>query len=120
MRHACDRRGGFGHFLLTGSQNPPDDVTEHSGAGRVARVRMRPMSLWESGESTGEVSLGSLMAGGKCRAADPRRTIADMADMICQGGWPRMVGMAPGTAQARLRDYLDDTSPDSPASSSCT
>ena len=108
MRHACDRRGGFGHFLLTGSQNPPDDVTEHSGAGRVARVRMRPMSLWESGESTGEVSLGSLMAGGKCRAADPRRTIADMAHMICRGGWPRMVGMAPGTAQARLRDYLDD------------
>ncbi len=108
MRHACDRRGGFGHFVLTGSQNPPDDVTEHSGAGRVARVRMRPMSLWESGDSTGEVSLGSLMAGGKCRAADPRRTIADMADLICRGGWPRMVGMAPTTAQARLRDYLDD------------
>ena len=51
MRHACDRRGGFGHFLLTGSQNPPDDITEHSGAGRVARVRMRPMSLWESGDA---------------------------------------------------------------------
>ena len=108
MRHACDRRGGFGHFLLTGSQNPPDDVTEHSGAGRVARVRMRPMSLWESGDSSGEVSLASLMAGSSCRAPDTGRTIADVSALICRGGWPRMVNMAPSTAQARLRDYLDD------------
>ena len=108
MRHACDRRGGFGHFVLTGSQNPPDDITEHSGAGRVARVRMRPMSLWESGDSTGEVSLASLMAGGRCRAAETELTIADVADLICRGGWPRMISMAPAVAQARLRDYLDD------------
>ncbi len=108
MRHACDRRGGFGHFVLTGSQNPPDDITEHSGAGRVARVRMRPMSLWESGDSTGEVSLASLMAGSRCRAVEAGQTIADVADLICRGGWPRMVSMAPAVAQARLRDYLDD------------
>ena len=108
MRDACDRRGGFGHFVLTGSQNPPDDITEHSGAGRVARVRMRPMSLWESGDSTGEVSLASLMAGARCRAAETGLTIADVADLICRGGWPRMIGMAPAVAQARLRDYLDD------------
>lgn len=108
MRHACDRRDGFGHFVLTGSQNPPDDITEHSGAGRVARVRMRPMSLWESGDSTGEVSLASLMAGSRCRAADAGQTIADIADLICRGGWPRMISMAPAVAQARLRDYLDD------------
>ncbi len=108
MRHACDRRGGFGHFLLTGSQNPPDDITEHSGAGRVARVRMRPMSLWESGDSTGEASLASLMAGDSCRAADPELTLSAVADLICRGGWPRMITTAPETAQARLRDYLDD------------
>ena len=108
MRHACDRRGGFGHFLLAGSQNPPDDITEHSGAGRVARVRMRPMSLWESGDSTGEVSLVSLMAGERCRALDAGRTINDIASLICRGGWPRMIRMVPRTAQARLRDYLDN------------
>lgn len=108
MRHACDRRGGFGHFMLTGSQNPPDDITEHSGAGRVTRVRMRPMSLWESGDSTGEVSLASLMAAGLCRAADPEFTISDIAGLICRGGWPRMITMTPEVAQARLRDYLDD------------
>ena len=108
MRHACDRRGGFGHFILTGSQNPPDEVTEHSGAGRVARVRMRPMTLWESGDSTGDVSLASLMGGGRCRAPDTARTISEVASVICRGGWPRMIGMAAATAQARLRDYLGD------------
>ena len=108
MRHACDRRGGFGHFLLTGSQDPPDDITEHSGAGRIVRVRMRPMSLWESGDSTGEVSLAELLDGERCRAADAGRTIDDISGLISRGGWPRMIGMAPTTAQARLRDYLDD------------
>lgn len=108
MRHACDRRGGFGHFLLTGSQNPPDDITEHSGAGRVARVRMRPMSLWESGDSSGEVSLASLLAGERCLAGDAAQTYSGLASLICRGGWPRMITMAPNTAQARLRDYLDN------------
>jgi len=108
MRHACDRRGGFGHFLLTGSQNPPDDITEHSGAGRVARVRMRPMSLWESGDSNGDVSLASLIAGEHCRAPDPAHTIGDVASLIARGGWPRMIKMSANTAQARLRDYLDN------------
>ena len=108
MRHACDRRGGFGYFLLTGSQNPPDDITEHSGAGRVARVRMRPMSLWESGDSSGEVSLASLLEGGRCVAKDAEQTYSRVASVICRGGWPRMIKMAPDTAQARLRDYLDN------------
>ena len=107
MRHACDRRGGFGHFLLTGSQNPPDEITEHSGAGRIARVRMRPMSLWESGNSSGEVSLRSLMEGDRCRATDAGHTIDGIAALICRGGWPRMIGMTPRLAQARLRDYLE-------------
>ncbi len=108
MRHACDQRGGFGHFLLTGSQNPPDDITEHSGAGRVARVRMRPMSLWESGDSSGEISLAALLAGERCSAKDVKQTYSGVASLICRGGWPRMVNMKPTTAQARLRDYLND------------
>jgi hypothetical protein len=66
------------------------------------------MALWESGDSTGEVSLASLMAGSRCRAADAGQTIADVADLICRGGWPRMISMTPAVAQARLRDYLDD------------
>ena len=108
MRRACDQRGGFGHFLLTGSQNPTDDITEHSGAGRVARVRMRPMALWESGDSSGEVSLGALMGGDRCRAEDQGLTIKEVAALTCRGGWPRIINLASALAQARLRDYLDD------------
>ena len=57
VRRASDDGHGTGRFILTGSAVPPDDITRHSGAGRIARVRMRPMSLLETGESTGEVSL---------------------------------------------------------------
>ncbi len=60
MRRACDDRAAMGQFLLTGSANPPDDITRHSSAGRVARMRMRPMSLFESGESDGIESLRTL------------------------------------------------------------
>ena len=57
VRHAVDERSGRGHFILTGSAVPPDDVTRHTGAGRVGRLRLRPMSLLELKRSTGEVSL---------------------------------------------------------------
>ena len=70
MRRACDARGMRGQFILTGSADPPDDITRHSGAGRIIRVRMRPMSLYESGESDGGVSLGALLDGERCAAAD--------------------------------------------------
>lgn len=53
MRRACDARGQRGQFILTGSADPPDDITRHSGAGRITRVPMRTMSLFESGESSG-------------------------------------------------------------------
>ena len=70
MRHACDRRARPGQFILTGSADPPDDITRHSGAGRILRVRMRPMSLYESGESDGCVSLARLFDPGEIRAGD--------------------------------------------------
>ena len=68
MRRACDARGMRGQFILTGSADPPDDITRHSGAGRIMRVRMRPMSLYESGESDGRVSLGGLLDGWTARS----------------------------------------------------
>ena len=64
------------------------------------------MSLWESGDSSGEVSLASLLEGGRCVAKDAEQTYSGVASLICRGGWPRMIKMAPDTAQARLRDYL--------------
>ena len=62
------------------------------------------MSLWESGDSSGEVSLASLLEGGRCVAKDAEQTYSGVASLICRGGWPRMIKMAPDTAQARLRD----------------
>ena len=110
MRRACDDRAEMGQFLLTGSANPPDDLTRHSGAGRVARVRMRPMSLLESGESDGSVSLSKLMDGESSRPQSPGVQTPEMIDLVCRGGWPRIVSGTAAFAQRRLRDYLDDIS----------
>lgn len=64
VRAEVDLRDAFGQFILTGSSVPPDDKTiHHTGTGRITRLRMRPMTLFESGDSTGEVSLGELFSG---------------------------------------------------------
>ena len=110
VRRECDDRPGVGHFLLTGSAAPVDDVTRHSGMGRIARVRMRPMSLHESGASRGEVSLRALFEGGAASAM-PRDDLdlADVARFICAGGWPANL-RSPDDAQAArtIGDYINE------------
>ena len=108
MRHACDRRARPGQFILTGSADPPDEITRHSGAGRVLRVRMRPMSLFESGESSGTVSLRGLLNGEEAEASRSDLDVAGLAEVVCRGGWPWLVGEPPPAAQARLRGYLGE------------
>ena len=108
VRRACDEDSGRGRFILTGSAVPTDDITRHSGAGRMGRVRLRPMTLVETGESTGEVSLGVLLANGKCLAGQPEATIPDLVDSVCRGGWPRLIGADVATAREYLRYYLDE------------
>ena len=110
MRRACDERNQMGQFILTGSANPPDEITRHSGAGRVDRVRMRPMSLFESGESDGSVSLADLLDGETCRPASPGTQIPQIVDLVCRGGWPSIATSTPQAAQRYLRNYLDDIS----------
>lgn len=112
MRRACDDRALPGQFILTGSADPPDDITRHSGAGRVLRVRMRPMSLFESGESDGSVSLTGLFAPGRRSAADSGHRLGDVMAMACRGGWPNLVRTrASGeTALRVLRGYLNEIS----------
>ena len=111
MRHACDDRAGRGQFILTGSVKPTHELTDHSGAGRVARLRMRPMSLFESGDSTGAISLQGLLDGASS-VADAARAdasgIGRTADLVCRGGLPDLIGLDPLDALDRLRDYLDD------------
>ncbi len=81
----------FGKYILTGSSTPADKTeVHHSGAGRIAPVKMRPMSLWESKESKGTVSLSDLFDGGRNFPWDtnPDFTLDDIAFLICRGGWP--------------------------------
>ena len=81
----------FGKYILTGSSTPADKTeVHHSGAGRITPVRMRPMSLWESKDSKGTLSLAELFKGGKPIPWDlnPDFSLSDVAHLICRGGWP--------------------------------
>ncbi len=110
MRRACDDRGRPGQFILTGSAMPPDGVTRHSGAGRVARVRMRPMTMFESGESDGSVSVREMLDGAPCRAAGSGLSLPSIIEAVCRGGWPAVIDDKSEAAQRYLRNYLDDIS----------
>lgn len=109
LRRAIDDRGQPGQFVLTGSARPADEITRHSGAGRISRVRMRPMSLYETGDSNGAVSLGALLDGDVgVRAPDAGLTFDGLVDRLCVGGWPGLLGATVSTSQRWNRDYLDE------------
>ena len=108
VRRESDRRGAPGQFILTGSADPPADATQHSGVGRVARVQMRPMSLFESGLSTGRTSLRGLFDGEPCSAPEPQTDLDDVVEAICRGGWPLCLSMDTDDAQDFVTDYLDE------------
>ena len=109
VRYHVDHSDGFGHFILTGSAVPPDTKEiAHSGTGRIARVTMRPMSLWESGESNGSVSLGGLLAGKEFTSVEsPDHRLEDVAFMVCRGGWPQAVQQTGEIALDRANDYYE-------------
>ena len=108
VRRAIDDRGAVGQFILTGSAVPADDLTRHTGAGRFIRLRMRPLSLYESGRASGEISLRRLLDGEAQRAPQTRLSIAEVAELVCAGGWPGHAGKPlPGILRAN-RGYLDD------------
>ena len=108
MRAACDRRGRPGQFILTGSAVPADELTRHSGAGRVSRVRMRPMSLSEAGLSNGAVSMGDMLAAKGFPAVEAPLDVPGLVEAACRGGWPQLVDMPMGAARRFTRDYLND------------
>ena len=110
VRHEVDRaRGTRGAFILTGSSTPATRQGEqgpaHSGAGRIGRVRMSPMSLFESGESTGQVSLEGLFAGEFTPCVAERDTLG-LVEATCRGGWPEAVDMEVDAAQLIAREYV--------------
>lgn len=110
VRYEVDRRGEVGQFVLTGSAVPPEDAEmeeRHTGTGRVAWLTMRTMSLWESGDSTGEVSLKGLFASSGDVRGQSELTISRLAFLLCRGGWPMAVSMEGDAALDQAFDYVD-------------
>lgn len=112
-RHEVDRaRGVRGAFILTGSSTPAmrkgEEGPAHSGAGRIGRIRMHPMSLSESGESTGAVSLAGLFEGRFTPAVCAKDTMG-LVEAACRGGWPEALDLDVESAQLIARDYLTTT-----------
>lgn len=108
VRRAVDERVAPGQFILAGSAQPTDDKTRHTGAGRISRLRMRPMSLHELGTSNGEVSLAALLDQQGGDAVDPGLGLEDLAAAICRGGWPAFRALEMSDALRRVRDYLNE------------
>jgi hypothetical protein len=108
VRRAVDDRQQRGQFILTGSAIPTDDITRHSGAGRFTRLRMRPMSLFESGKSSGAVSLAGLLSGQPIEGVRTEATIGDIADAIAVGGWPGLQDTAREDALRAIRGYVGE------------
>lgn len=108
VKRTVDDRGTTGQYILTGSATPADDVTRHSGAGRILRIRMRTMSLSESDDSTSQVSLREILDGTSEISGTSNLELENIADLICSGGWPGLQSLAPSEAQVILRSYLDD------------
>lgn len=108
IRYEVDMRRSKAQFILTGSATPIDtDKIMHTGTGRYAWVRMRPMSLWESGESTGEVSLQALFAGQNKIAGQCKWGLQDIAFMLCRGGWPAALDEPSKVALQTSYNYVD-------------
>ena len=105
IRWDIDTNGGRGQYILTGSAKPTDDLKRHSGTGRMARITMRPMSLYESRESTGEVSLGDLFSGIPSISGNSHVTFNRIAYLVCRGGWPEAIGDDDGTALLIAENY---------------
>lgn len=107
IRFEVDHRPGPGHFILTGSAVPAStEETHHSGTGRFAWLTMRPMSLFESGESTGDVSLSALFAGTEVSGMS-NLSLEDIAYLICRGGWPYSTTLDGDSALDQVKYYYD-------------
>ncbi len=107
VRYTVDCRAEKGQFILTGSSTPKRKGVLHSGAGRIGRLRMRTMSLYESGESSGVVSLEDLCNGKITPALTDEVSLRDIAQYTVRGGWPGNLNVAPENASLLPQSYLD-------------
>lgn len=108
IRFEVDRRDEFGQFVLTGSAVPANlSEISHSGTGRISRMLMRPMSLYESGESNGSVSLAELFSNNSKVAGTNSLDLEHIAFLICRGGWPKSIGTSPEIALQLAINYFE-------------
>lgn len=107
VRYEVDTRGKKGQFILTGSSTPKRKGILHSGVGRIGKIRMRPMTLYEAGRSSGDVSLAELCTG----KASPKLTgdvdLRDLIDLIIRGGWPGNQDVPIESAGLLPKEYID-------------
>ena len=109
IRNEVDKRGAFSQFILTGSTvKPQAEDTVHSGTGRIARIKMRPMSLFESGESTGSVSLQKLFEGETFEPQPNSLELQNIAYLSCRGGWPQTTLLEGDIALDQALSYVND------------
>jgi len=107
VRFEVDKREKTGQFILTGSAVPSDNVTAHTGTGRISRITLRPMSLFESLESNGAISLRALFDGDHNIEAMSDLKIEQIAFALCRGGWPASVKQQGATALRMAVDYVE-------------
>lgn len=97
-----------GQFILTGSAVPRDDASRHTGAGRFIHLRMRPMTLSETGHSTDVISFADVIGGKSVSCPEPGLTVHDLAQRVAIGGWPGHLGLNVTQAQRAMQGYLQD------------
>ncbi|MBE5968692.1 MAG: ATP-binding protein [Lachnospiraceae bacterium] len=108
VRFEVDQRDDFGQFILTGSAVPPDSSEiSHTGTGRITSLTMRPMTLYESGDSDGSVSLKELFLKEDEPFGSCNHSLDDIAYFICRGGWPKSIGRSKKVSLAQAFDYVD-------------
>ena len=109
IRFEVDQRGEFGQFILTGSAVPANmDELAHTGTGRIGRMKMRPMSLLESGDSSGGVSLAGILHGRELPVSACEDGIESLARITCRGGWPAALQLSERLALKQAQDYVDE------------
>lgn len=107
-RFVVDRSNKDGLFILTGSTRlKKKSLVNHTGTGRVGRIRMRPMSLWESGESSGCISLGQLFKGPFKAGSAKQWSLSEICYLVCRGGWPKALGKSERAALRQAFNYVD-------------
>lgn len=105
IRTDVDHSGLKGQYILTGSAKPSEGETMHTGTGRISRVLMRPMSLFESGESTGEVSFKDILEGKDIKGVS-KLSLEDLASIIVRGGWPASIEVKTNTKYRFSQEYV--------------